>query len=93
MFAATLGLSAVLMALLRRTETGQGDYIDLAMMDSMIACMPNSMGRAFADKEAPIVKDERIWGGSAMYNIYETKDGKYVVLGASEIHFAQQCCV
>ena len=89
MFAATLGLSAVLMALLRRTETGQGDYIDLAMMDSMIACMPNSMGRAFADKEAPIVKDERIWGGSAMYNIYETKDGKYVVLGASEIHFAR----
>lgn len=89
MLAATLGLSAVLMALLRRADTGEGDYIDLAMMDSMIACMPNSMGQAFAAGEPPVVKDERIWGGSAMYNIYETRDSRYVVLGASEIHFAR----
>ena len=89
MLAATLGLSAVLMALLRRRDTGQGDYVDLAMMDSMIACMPNSMGQVFAEREPPIVKDERIWGGNAMYNIYETKDSRYIVLGASEMHFAR----
>jgi len=89
MLAATIGLSAVLMALLRRKDTGQGDYIDLAMMDSLIACLPNSMGTVFADKQPPMVKDERIWGGYAMYNIYETKDEKYIVLGASEIHFAK----
>ena len=29
-----MGLSGVLMALLRRQETGNGDYIDLAMMDA-----------------------------------------------------------
>ncbi|MBL6689494.1 MAG: CoA transferase [Pseudomonadales bacterium] len=89
MLAATIGLSAVLMALLRRKETGEGDYIDLAMMDSLIACLPNSMGRVFAEKQPPVVKDERIWGGYAMYNIYETSDNRYVVLGASEMHFAE----
>lgn len=89
MLAATIGLSAVLMALLRRKDTGEGDYIDLAMMDSLIACLPNSMGRVFAEKAAPVVKDERIWGGYAMYNIYETSDERYVVLGASEMHFAE----
>ncbi len=89
MLAATLGLSAVCMALLRRKDTGEGDYIDLAMMDSIMACLPNSMGAVFAEKRAPTVKDERIWGGYAMYNIYETKDDKYVVLGASEMHFAE----
>lgn len=89
MLAATIGLSAVLMALLRRKETGEGDYIDLAMMDSLVACLPNSMGSVFADKQPPTVKDERIWGGYAMYNIYETQDDKYIVLGASEIHFAE----
>ncbi|MFT7219317.1 MAG: crotonobetainyl-CoA:carnitine CoA-transferase CaiB-like acyl-CoA transferase [Candidatus Azotimanducaceae bacterium] len=88
MLAATIGLSGVLMALLRRQQTGEGDYIDLAMMDSLIACLPNSMGRVFAEQEPPVVSDERIWGGYAMYNIYETSDKKYVVLGASEIHFA-----
>ena len=89
MLAATLGLSAVLMALLRKKDTGEGDYIDLAMMDSLIACLPNSMGQVFAEKQPPVVKDERIWGGYAMYNIYETRDNRYIVLGASEIHFAE----
>ncbi len=89
MLAATIGLSAVLMALLRRKDTGEGDYIDLAMMDSLIACLPNSMGRVFAQQQPPVVKDERIWGGYAMYNIYETADHRYVVLGASEMHFAE----
>ncbi|MGB0693815.1 MAG: CoA transferase, partial [Pseudomonadales bacterium] len=81
MLAATLGLSSVLMALLRRKDSGEGDYIDLAMMDSLIACLPNSMGRVFAEQQPPVVRDERIWGGYAMYNIYETKDGRYIVLG------------
>ena len=47
------------------------------------------MGSVFADKVPPSVKDERIWGGYAMYNIYETRDQKYIVLGASEMHFAK----
>ncbi|MBV1904641.1 MAG: CoA transferase, partial [Pseudomonadales bacterium] len=34
MLTSMMGLSAVLMALLRKKDTGQGDYIDLAMMDS-----------------------------------------------------------
>ncbi len=88
MLTSMMGLSAVLMALLRRKDTGQGDYIDLAMMDSLIACVPNNMGTVFADKKPPVVKEERTWGGYAMYNIYETKDDKYIVLGASEMHFA-----
>ena len=88
MLTSMMGLSAVLMALLRRKDTGEGDYIDLAMMDSLIACVPNNMGPVFADKKPPVVKEERTWGGYAMYNIYQTKDDKYVVLGASELHFA-----
>ena len=60
MLAATLGLSGVLMALLRRERTGRGDYLDLAMMDAILACMPNSVGAVFADKRAPVPDEERI---------------------------------
>ena len=35
------------------------------------------------------MSEERALGGYAMYQIYETKDEKYVVLGASEMHFAE----
>jgi len=89
MFSSLTGLSGILMALLRRKDTGEGDYIDLAMMDSLVACIPNNLGTVFADKKPPIVKEGRTWGGYAMYNIYETKDAKHIVLGASEMHFAE----
>ena len=89
MFSSLTGLSAILMALLRRKDTGKGDYIDLAMMDSLVACIPNNLGPVFADKKPPVIKEGRTWGGYAMYNIYETSDAKYIVVGASEIHFAK----
>ena len=76
------------LALLRRAQTGQGDYLDVAMMDAILACMPNSMGAVFADGTAPVPKEERIWGGAAFYRIYETADGAYVTLGGSELKFA-----
>jgi len=90
MMASMIGLSAILMALLRRKDTNEGDYIDLAMMDSLMAGIPNNLGSVFAEKKPPVVKDERTWGGYAMYNIYETVDEKYIVLGASEMHFAEE---
>lgn len=89
MLSSMMGLSGVLMALLRRKDTGRGDFIDLAMMDSLIACLPNTLGRVFAEKKPPILNHERTWGGNAMYRIYETKDDKHVVLGGAEMHFAE----
>ncbi len=88
MLSSMMTLSALLMALLRRKETGQGDYIDVAMADSLIAALANNMGTTFADKRAPDVAFERALGGYAMYEIYETSDGRHVVLGGSEMHFA-----
>lgn len=88
MLSATLGLSGVLMALLRRKDTGKGDYIDISMMDSLLACMPNNLGPVMAEKRPPVPKDERSWGGNAMYRLYETRDGKWIVLAGSEIKFA-----
>ncbi len=89
MLSATLTLGAVAMALFRRERTGRGDYVDLAMMDAILACMPNSMGAAFAERRAPEPAEERIWGGSAMYRIYECADGRHVVLGGAEPKFAR----
>ena len=88
MLVAALTLGGIAMALLRRERTGRGDYLDMAMMDSLFASMPNSMGAAFAEKRAPTPTHERIWGGAAMYRIYETADRKHIVLGGSEIKFA-----
>mgnify|MGYP000212223710 CR=1 FL=1 len=83
------GLSGVLMALLRRTQTGKGDRIDISMHESMLAVMPNVMGPAFAENRQPDPKAERSTGGSAFYNIYETSDGRHIVLGGQETKFVR----
>ena len=88
MLASNIALSGVLMALLRRERTGRGDHLDVALMDALIASMPNNLGPPLAEKRAPVPKDERSWGGNAMFRVYETKDGRFVALGGSEIKFA-----
>jgi crotonobetainyl-CoA:carnitine CoA-transferase CaiB-like acyl-CoA transferase len=82
-------LSAILMALLRREKTGKGDYIDIAMYDSLLAWTPNITGTVFAEHRAPVPHAMRNYGGQAMNRIYETKDGQYVVLAGSEAKFCE----
>jgi crotonobetainyl-CoA:carnitine CoA-transferase CaiB-like acyl-CoA transferase len=81
------GLSGVLMALLRRTETGQGDYLDISMHESALAATANVLGPTFAEGRQPIPKHERTTGGSAFYQIYETADARHLVLAGQEPKF------
>jgi crotonobetainyl-CoA:carnitine CoA-transferase CaiB-like acyl-CoA transferase len=82
-------LSAILMALLARAKTGRGDYIDIAMYDSLIAWTPNVTGVVFAEDRDPVPHTMRNYGGQAMNRIYETKDGQYIVLAGSERKFSE----
>ncbi len=86
--ASLMALSAILMALYRREQTGRGDYIDLAMYDACLAWTPNVTGPVFAEERHPVPKEMRSFGGAAMYNIYETSDGAFIILGGSEVKFA-----
>ena len=81
------GLSGVLMALLRREQTGVGDYIDISMHDVMVGGMLNILGPAFAENRQPVAGHERTTGGAAFYRSYETLDGRYLVLAGQEPKF------
>ncbi len=83
------GLSAVLMALIGREKSGEGDYIDIAMFDSMLPWCAHTAGSAISGGASPQSQSQRSLGGAAFYNVYETADGKHVVLGAREIKFAR----
>ena len=87
--ASLTALSGVLMALLRRRTTGLGDYLDVAMLDSLLAWTPNATGKILATGEAHTPKHERSWGGSAMFQLYECADGRWACLGGSEVKFAR----
>jgi crotonobetainyl-CoA:carnitine CoA-transferase CaiB-like acyl-CoA transferase len=81
-------LSGILMALYRREKTGQGDFLDISMFDAVIAWTPHATGSVFARGEAPDLASSRFWGGAALYQLYETADGRWIALGGAEIKFA-----
>ena len=90
MAASLTALSAVLMALYAREKSGRGEYIDIAMYDALLAWTPNVTAPVFADDRAPVAHEMRPTGGQAMNRLYETKDGGHIVLGGSELKFAER---
>lgn len=79
MMSALQGLSGVLMALLRRQKSGLGDHIDIALHHAALAALPNVIGAAMARQPQPTTD------GLAFYQVYETSDGRHLVLGAQEL--------
>lgn len=88
MASSLMAMNGVLMALLRRTSTGMGDYIDISMQDSLASWLVNVVGPAFGEDRDMVLANERGFGGSAFYNVYECSDGQFLTLGGSEIKFA-----
>ena len=83
------GLSAVLMALLGRERSGRGDYVDIAMFDSLLPWCSHVAGSAIAGGAAPRSQAQRSLGGAGFYNVYRTADGRHVVLGGREPKFVR----
>jgi crotonobetainyl-CoA:carnitine CoA-transferase CaiB-like acyl-CoA transferase len=83
------GLSGVLIALLRRVQTGRGDHFDIAMHDSLFSACANVVGPALSEGQRLIVKHQRTTGGAAFYRIYDTHDGRQLVLAGQEPQFVR----
>ena len=88
MAAGLTGLAAVLMALIGRQNTGKGDYLDIAMFDSLLPWCAHIAGSAIAGGVSPVSQSQRSLGGAAFYQVYRTADARHVVLGGREAKFA-----
>ncbi|MCB2107262.1 MAG: CoA transferase [Rhodobacteraceae bacterium] len=89
MASAMMGLSGILMALYRREKTGQGDFVDATMYDSLLSFAAHLTGPVLAEDKPPTTRTGRSIGGAAFYNIYETKDGRFIALSGREPKFAE----
>ena len=89
MAAGLTALAGVLMALLARERTGLGDYLDIAMFDSLLPWCAHTASGTIAGGAAPQSASQRSLGGAAFYQVYQTSDGEHVVLGARELKFAE----
>ena len=86
---AALGIMA---ALLSRQKTGKGQYIDISMLDGIIAMLPFPASLLWSGGAVPRRGDTLLSGRYPCYNVYETKEGKYISLGALEHRFWVALC-
>jgi alpha-methylacyl-CoA racemase len=87
-----LAAIAILGALVGRERSGQGMYLDMALLDGVISWMtPLALSAYFSGLEVG-AGTHPLLGGSAFFNIYETSDGKYLTLAAIEPHFWGDFC-
>ncbi|PKM75949.1 MAG: CoA transferase [Firmicutes bacterium HGW-Firmicutes-15] len=83
---------AILLALSSREKTGQGQLCDVAMMDASISLLAYTLGEWAGWGRLPERGNDVLTGGYACYNVYKTKDNRYVSLGAVEDKFWAEFC-
>lgn len=84
MVGALTALSGILMALYRRDATGVGDYIDVALSDSLLAYTSHYLSFVLAERDCAQQNLASALSGYAFYTAYETGDGRALVLAAPE---------
>ena len=82
----------ILAALLANERAGVGQYIDMAMIDGLLTMMLLPIDEHLTTGAVPHRGETITTGLYPWYNIYETKDGKYVSVGAIEPWFFENLC-
>ncbi|MGQ9723364.1 MAG: CaiB/BaiF CoA transferase family protein [Candidatus Jordarchaeum sp.] len=78
---------SLLAGIISRDRTGKGQYIDYAMLDGVVSWLTVHAAAYFVEKTNPKRGEMLLSGALPVYNVYETKDGKYISMGSLEDKF------
>ncbi len=82
-------LSAIMMALLFREKTGEGQYLDVSLYSSALSMQVTEASGFWGCMET----GTKGFGRAAhYYNIYRTRDGRYLTIGTIEPKFWEKMC-
>jgi crotonobetainyl-CoA:carnitine CoA-transferase CaiB-like acyl-CoA transferase len=86
---AALGIMAALIA---RERSGRGQYIDVAMLDGIVAMLPFPASLLWGSGRSPRRGDTLLSGRYPCYNVYETREGGFISIGTLEPRFWEALC-
>jgi crotonobetainyl-CoA:carnitine CoA-transferase CaiB-like acyl-CoA transferase len=81
---------AVLAALHHRTRTGDGQYIDISLLDCMVAAMAN-MNTSFLSSGVVPKRHGNAHESVVPYGVFETSDGHLILAIANDQQFQKFC--
>jgi len=82
-------VSGILLALLARERTGRGQRIDVSLYNTALGMQATAAASLWGCSETG---DEPFGRVVHYYNLYRTKDGKYLTVGTLEPKFWQELC-
>jgi len=87
-----MSVIGILAALAARERTGVGQHVDISMFDGVLPFIGMIYANYLAGGGMPERGNTFLSGALVCYNIYETKDNKYITLGALEYKFWKRVC-
>jgi crotonobetainyl-CoA:carnitine CoA-transferase CaiB-like acyl-CoA transferase len=86
------GAIGVLAALMARERTGCGQFVDIAMADGVLNLQAALLANYFGTGSVPRRGETLLDGAAPFYNVYQTKDNKWLSIGAIEPWFYANLC-
>jgi crotonobetainyl-CoA:carnitine CoA-transferase CaiB-like acyl-CoA transferase len=83
---------AIMAALIARERAGRGQYIDISMLDGIVAMLPFPASLLWGLGQSPRRGDLLLSGRYPCYSVYETKEGGFISIGALEPRFWEALC-
>ena len=83
---------AILAALLRRTTTGEGQYLDVSATEGVLSLMSLHVDEYLATGNEPTAGSGLLTGRYACYDLYQAADGRWLAVGAIEAVFFANLC-
>ena len=87
---AMVAVQSIMAALIQRNSTGEGAFCDIKMFDSFVWWNEKVDSRCHFN--GGILEPDDLFFQGLGYNVYETKDGRYVCLGIVEQKFWKLFC-
>ena len=87
MAAGLLATIGILAALLTRERIGQGQYLDISMLDGAFSWLALAYGSQYPGQAPPAMMDS-----SPGYSVYQTKDGRHIALGIGRQQSWESLC-
>lgn len=82
----------ILLSIIDASKTGRGEFIDISMLDGTVSWMQTILPDYFVTQKLPGRGELVLNGGKACYEVYETKDNRYISVGALEYKFWRNFC-
>lgn len=83
---------SIMAALVKRDSSGEGRYLDISATEGVLSLMALAIDQYLATGEVAGPRQVLLTGRYAFYDLYPTKDGKWVSVGAIEPKFYANLC-